>query len=945
MTSPEQEVPPVLNQPASSKGGSAPAFLYLAVGASCCLLSFMTVAAVTFSLPKIFESQARIQISPPTGRPVQPQPGVGLRGESTPLQTHAQRLRSEPVLLQVVKEENLATKWAIAGPEETARRQCVEFLKHRVTTQPVHGTNLIEIVSLSIDPTEAADVANRIAKVYGDIVGMENKGEVVEISKIATPPTTHSKPNIPLYLGVGFLGAALLGAMVCGLIFLVDRAKRRFNIRPPLPQNAARDGGRKKRLFWLVRIAAWGVLALVVSVKFKKGDFHEVIADFNRVINQTATNNVPPWTSSSARDEQKPSVTSFTGKGGVDCQVTGIPQGAYSKKMFADIGRHWTQLLEQNYTDGQPGRVKLSFTLHPTGHVDHLKVAQNTALPILGKYCQKAVMDCVPFDPWPQELKLLGEDHLDITITFNVYLLSDQCGSGQSPPKSDPKNARAYRESGIAKLEKNDFDGAIANFSRVIELDARNADAYVDRGIARNKKGDFDGSMADLNRAIELVPKYAVAYGWRGLDKFNQHDYDGAIADYDQAVKLDPKESASLNWSYVEAYFCRGDAKLEKGDFDGVIADFSRVIELDPKNSTAYTARGMGKSGKGDLDGAIADYSRAIELDPKIVSSYFHRGEAKRAQGDLKGAILDYSRFIEINPKHALAYYERGITKHRDNDLNGAIADYTHAIELNPDHPLAYCGRGSAYGLKDEDDKAIVDYTRAIELDPKYARAFSDRGIVFRYKGDYDKAIVDLSQAIQLDPKDADAYYERGIAKHWKADLDGAIADYSHAIELNPKDANAYTKRGSAYFMQRSWAAALVDKRRCCELNPLKQDYSQVMIWIIRARLNEKAEANKELAAYLEKRGMLGPDNWPVKIADFLLGRISESDLIAAANSSDAKKERSQHCQLWFYAGMKTLLTGDKTGAADCFRKVLATDAKNAIQYHLAKAELKALGQ
>lgn len=109
-------------------------------------------------------------------------------------------------------------------------------------------------------------------------------------------------------------------------------------------------------------------------------------------------------------------------RGPTALNVVGMPQGAYSKKMFAEIGRRWTLLLEQYYADGQPGRVKLSFSLYPTGHVDHLKVAQNTASPILGSYCQKAVIDCAPFDPWPQELKLLGGDHLDITIDFNVYL-------------------------------------------------------------------------------------------------------------------------------------------------------------------------------------------------------------------------------------------------------------------------------------------------------------------------------------------------------------------------------------------------------------------------------------------------------------------------------------------------------------------------------------------
>lgn len=122
-----------------------------------------------------------------------------------------------------------------------------------------------------------------------------------------------------------------------------------------------------------------------------------------------------------------PSIASGT-EGGVSrrgptaLNVIGMPQGAYSKKMFAEIGRRWTLLLDQYYADGQPGRVKLNFTLYPTGHVDHLRIAQNSASSILGSYCQKAVVDCAPFDPWPQELKLLGGDHLDITIDFNVYL-------------------------------------------------------------------------------------------------------------------------------------------------------------------------------------------------------------------------------------------------------------------------------------------------------------------------------------------------------------------------------------------------------------------------------------------------------------------------------------------------------------------------------------------
>jgi lipoprotein NlpI len=178
-----------------------------------------------------------------------------------------------------------------------------------------------------------------------------------------------------------------------------------------------------------------------------------------------------------------------------------------------------------------------------------------------------------------------------------------------------------------------------------------------------------------------------------------------------------------------------------------------------------------------------------------------------------------------------------------------------------------------------------------------------------------------------------------------KGDLDGAIADYNPAIERNPKDANTHANRGDVYFMQRNWTNALADYRQCCELNPREQDYPRLGIWLVRVRLGEMEQANKELAAYIDKPPKYAPDVWPAKIAEFLLDRSSESDVFAAAASPDAKKERGRRCEAWFYAGMKRLLAGDKTGAADCFRKCMATDMKDSIDYRLAQAELKALGQ
>ncbi|MBI5394342.1 MAG: hypothetical protein HZA91_03505 [Verrucomicrobia bacterium] len=135
----------------------------------------------------------------------------------------------------------------------------------------------------------------------------------------------------------------------------------------------------------------------------------------------------PETRAAPSSDREIPTMASRT-EGGVDrrgpvaLNVIGMPQGAYSKKMFATIGRLWTLLLEQHYSDGAPGKVKLDFRLHPDGRVDNLVIAQNTATGILASYCQKSVLDSAPFEPWPDELKLLGGDHLDISVEFNVYV-------------------------------------------------------------------------------------------------------------------------------------------------------------------------------------------------------------------------------------------------------------------------------------------------------------------------------------------------------------------------------------------------------------------------------------------------------------------------------------------------------------------------------------------
>ena len=127
------------------------------------------------------------------------------------------------------------------------------------------------------------------------------------------------------------------------------------------------------------------------------------------------------------------------------------------------------------------------------------------------------------------------------------------------------------------------YDKAIADFSRVIEIDPKSKEAYYDRGIAYATIGQVNKSIADYSRLIEIDPSYAKAYSNRGADYFNLGQLDKAIADYTVAIAIDP--------NYPDAYYNRGLAYGKLGKWENAIADYTMLLEIDPNNSNAYSNR------------------------------------------------------------------------------------------------------------------------------------------------------------------------------------------------------------------------------------------------------------------------------------------------------------------------------------------------------------------
>ena len=210
-------------------------------------------------------------------------------------------------------------------------------------------------------------------------------------------------------------------------------------------------------------------------------------------------------------------------------------------------------------------------------------------------------------------------------------------------------------------------------FSDVIDKYPETGIAYNNRGNVRRDQNDFQGAMEDYNKAIEL--NYNDAYNNRGILRNRMNDYKNAIEDFNRA--LHGKSDRDI------AHYNKGIAKLNLGDFSGAVEDFSKAIEINPQYSDAYNNRGFVRYEKlSDFIGAIHDFDTAILLSPAEPDIYYNRGNAKILAGNYESAIIDYDMALHIKPDYGEAYFNKGIALLKLEKAVPACLNWDKASEL-----------------------------------------------------------------------------------------------------------------------------------------------------------------------------------------------------------------------------------------------------------------------
>ncbi len=220
-------------------------------------------------------------------------------------------------------------------------------------------------------------------------------------------------------------------------------------------------------------------------------------------------------------------------------------------------------------------------------------------------------------------LKYYNQKHYPKSIEYFTYAL----------PETDTKyidNSRIFFFRAKAEYYLKDYDKAISDYNKAIELNPNFDTAYNNRGFAYDEKGEYDKAISDYNKAIEINPNFDTAYNNRGSAYGKKGDYDKAFDDYNKAISENSKnDSAFLN---------RGNMYYKQGAYGKAIEDYTKAIQLNSKNDSAYN----------NLAGLLATCADAK-----------YRNGARAVEFAKKAMVLCPNNF-EISDTLAAAYAEAG---------------------------------------------------------------------------------------------------------------------------------------------------------------------------------------------------------------------------------------------------------------------------------------------
>jgi lipoprotein NlpI len=204
-------------------------------------------------------------------------------------------------------------------------------------------------------------------------------------------------------------------------------------------------------------------------------------------------------------------------------------------------------------------------------------------------------------------------------------------------------------QAGSEAAKRHDPAMAITLYSKAIVAGTLDSDTQADvfkaRGMARLQKQDWEGAVVDFTEAAKRKVDDGEAYFGLGLAHSGQGDDEAALRELDRTINLNRNPDDIL----PDAYAARGDTYLTLGQHQRGIQDFDEALRRRPKDSGAHGGRGEAYFYLGQFDKAETDLAAAVKGDGKMAYYALWLFLAQAHQGkDGKAALAQNVSAIDL---------------------------------------------------------------------------------------------------------------------------------------------------------------------------------------------------------------------------------------------------------------------------------------------------------
>jgi len=427
-----------------------------------------------------------------------------------------------------------------------------------------------------------------------------------------------------------------------------------------------------------------------------------------------------------------------------------------------------------------------------------------------------------------------------------------------------------------------------------------------------------------------------------------------------EQIKINPTTNITAYDYYLRAkeYFKQNSKESQ----EIAINFFKKALKKDPNFGLAYACLGGAYCNlvlsygldRAWLDSAQTLCNKALELNGNLSNAYTNLGRIYRRKAwynreFFPKASAAFQKAIEINPSSVGALLAISGHKIREGKYEEALIYSKQALVLDPKRWGTYSSIGWIYKFLRQYELAEEFYFKAIELAPDAVSNHSGLAAVYSEQGIYEKAILSYQKAVKINPSRHWAHHDLAVCYHVARYFEEAIVEFEKAIKLSPDQPWHYIGLAGVYYEQGKYDEAITVYENA--LSKMPDSYLYLRYSFLLSHIGDLKNAKRMINHVTKSRQDM--DSWLLKIIQFYLGEITESEVIdvlekAAYTTDNQKFFRNAYYEL----GMAHLLNlkqnykecpRDTLKGIKCLQKYLEQSYKDGVEYPLAVAKLKDL--